>query len=48
MGEQKILRNTIKFPYQAKAYSEDIKDYIYKHDTTLKGENESLAAYYAD
>jgi len=37
----------MKFPYQAKAYTEDIEDYTYKHDITLKGENWSLAAYHA-
>jgi len=39
MGEQKTLGKGMKFPYQAKAYTEDFEDYIYKHDTTLKGEN---------
>jgi hypothetical protein len=36
MGEQKTLS---KVPYQVKAYTEDTQDYIYKHDSTLKGEN---------
>jgi len=39
MGEQMILGKSMKFPYQAKAYTEDIEDYIYKHDTTQKEEN---------
>ena len=36
MGEQKMLGKVL---YQVKAYTEDIQDYIYKHDSTLKGEN---------
>jgi len=44
MGEQKTFG---KAPYQVKAYTEDIQDYNFKHDSTLKGENRSLAAYHA-
>ena len=36
MGEQQTLG---KDYYQVKAYTEDTQDYIYKHDSTLKGEN---------